>query len=326
MTGASSARQATADYWVARMDAGDLPAEDEARLEAWLSEDDRNQGLLLRAHAAWLAVDDGLAMGKAPQAAPDAVPITQPLWRRRHVLAGAMAASMAAVVARFTLFNPGQSYATNLGEIRRVPLADGSVMTMNSATDLAVRMEEHSRHIDLDRGEAWFEVAKDAQRPFVVAAGPVKAQAVGTAFSVRRRDAGVEVLVTEGVVDTWSDHEQQKRIRLVAGQRLLITDKAVVHYGPAEMGSVERSLAWRTGMVSLSGTTLADAADEFNRYNRRQLLVSDPEIAGEQMAGQFRFNDPEGFAIAVRNSFNLRVDMSNPAYIKITRADHGVVG
>lgn len=320
-------RQATADYWVARMDAGDLPADEEARLEAWLAEDERNQGLLLRAHAGWLALDAGLAdTGLASREQEvESVSIAQPpLWRRRKVLVGAMAASMAAVVARFTLFDPRLTYATNLGEIRRVPLADGSVMTMNSGTDLAVRMEDHARHIDLSQGEAWFEVAKDAQRPFVVSAGNVRAQAVGTAFSVRKRDAGVEVLVTEGIVDTWSDADQHQRIRLTAGQRLLITDKAMVRSGSGQSDSVERALAWRTGMVSLSGTTLADAADEFNRYNRRQLLVSDPEIAGEQMAGQFRFNDPEGFAIAVRNSFNLHVDMSNPAYIKITRPDRTV--
>ncbi|WP_206239926.1 FecR family protein [Novosphingobium terrae] len=321
MNSPAQTRQEVADFWVARMDSGSMSADDEAQLQAWMEADSRNEGLLLRTRATWFSVNVGLdEKDVAPAALPEAAPIRQPLWQRRSVLAGAMAASVAGLIARFTLFDPGQSYSTRLGEIRRVPLADGSVMTMNSNTDLAVRLEEHARSVNLHQGEAWFEVAKDAQRPFVVTSGQVKARAVGTAFSVRRRDAGVEVLVTEGVVEAWSGSEQQ-RIRLAAGERLLMTDNARIHYGSDQKGDVERALAWRSGMIRLSGTTLADAADEFNRYNKRQLLVTDPEVAGEQMAGQFRFNDPEGFAIAVRNSFNLRVDMSNPAFIKIERAE-----
>ncbi|WP_245654140.1 FecR family protein [Novosphingobium rosa] len=304
------------------MDGGAMSAQEEAQLQTWLESDARNHGLLLKTHATWLSIDAGLA---SHDVAEEAVPsehwaVIRPLWHRRRVLVGAMAAGVAGVVARFTLFDAGQSYATRLGEVRRVPLSDGSVMTMNSNTNLAVRLEEHTRRVDLHQGEAWFEVAKDAQRPFVVTSGQVKARAVGTAFSVRRRDAGVEVLVTEGVVEAWSGSGPQ-RIRLGAGERLLMTDNARIHYGSDQKGDVERALAWRSGMIRLSGTTLADAADEFNRYNKRQLLVTDPEVAGEQMAGQFRFNDPEGFAIAVRNSFNLRVDMSNPAFIKIERAE-----
>lgn len=322
MTGGEHTQQEMADLWVARMDRGTMSAQDEVQLQSWLDSDERNHGLLLRTRATWLSVDARLARDDVPDEAIPSEPVAmfRPLWHRRKVLVGAMAAGVAGLVARFTLFDVGQSYATRLGEVRRVSLSDGSVMTMNSNTDLAVRLETHARRVDLHQGEAWFEVAKDAQRPFVVSSGQVKARAVGTAFSVRRRDAGVEVLVTEGIVEAWSGSEQQ-RIRLAAGERLLMTDNARIHYGSDQKGDVEQALAWRSGMIRLSGTTLADAADEFNRYNKRQLLVTDPEVAGEQMAGQFRFNDPEGFAIAVRNSFNLRVDMSNPAFIKIERAE-----
>lgn len=325
MTGPVNIRQAAAERWVARMDAGDLSAQDQARLEAWLAQDDRNPGVLLRTHAAWLSLDQTRAvLGQVEDGQTEEKVAAAPQWHRRKILIGAMAASVTAVIARFTLLPSPLKYVTNVGEVRRVPLADGSAMTMNSGTVLAVSMEHHARHVDLAQGEAWFEVAKDPGRPFVVAAGRIRTQAVGTAFSVRKREAGVEVLVTEGVVETWSDRERGQRIRLTAGERLLITDNAVIHYGPAQLGSVERALAWRTGMISLSGTTLADAADEFNRYNQRQLLVIDPEVAAEQMAGQFRFNDLEGFAMAVKNSFNLHIDMSNPAYIKLSRSGQTV--
>src|SRR5262249_36488345 len=155
------------------------------------------QGLLLRAHADWLAVDEALAPATAPKlGAKDALAtLTSPLWRRRKVLAGVATAVAAGGVGKAPLFDSGV-YKTKVGEIRRVPLSDGSAVTVNSSTDLKVRMEKRSRQIELERGEAWFEVAKDAKRPFVVIAGRVKARAIGTAFSVRRREAGVEVMVT----------------------------------------------------------------------------------------------------------------------------------
>jgi transmembrane sensor len=90
-------------------------------------------------------------------------------------------------------------------------------MTINSASELTVRMAKGSREIEIAQGEAWFDVAKDASRPFIVTAGKVRARAVGTAFSVRRRETGVEVLVTEGVVESWSEEDVSLRLKLEAG-------------------------------------------------------------------------------------------------------------
>ncbi|MFX9035000.1 hypothetical protein ABTN36_18505, partial [Acinetobacter baumannii] len=87
------------------------------------------------------------------------------------------------------------------------------------------------------------------------AAGKVRAKAIGTAFSVRKRDNGVEVLVTEGVVETWSDDDEAQRVRLTAGQRALINDHAIVHYESSKASSVDRALAWRSGMIDLNGTS-----------------------------------------------------------------------
>jgi transmembrane sensor len=93
------------------------------------------------------------------------------IWKRRSVLGGLVAASGAAVLASRFMMARGQAYVTQLGEIRRVPLGDGSVMTINSDTELKVHLAKHMRQIELAQGEAWFEVAKDAARPFVVASG-----------------------------------------------------------------------------------------------------------------------------------------------------------
>lgn len=302
-----------AAQWVARMDAGDWSAQDEADLQAWLAVDPSRQGLLLQTHAAWL-MPDAIT---APEIAPAPSPA---IWKRRSVLGGLVAASGAAVLASRFMMARGQAYVTQLGEIRRVPLGDGSVMTINSDTQLKVHLAQHMRQIELAQGEAWFEVAKDAARPFVVASGNARARAVGTAFSVRKREGGVEVLVTEGIVDTWSDVDTGQRVRVVAGERALISERAVVHYQASETASVDRALAWRNGMIDLNGTTLRDAAEEFNRYNQSQIVITDPNVAGEQFDGLFRISDPEGFAEALKTSLGVSVNTSDPYIIRIERS------
>jgi transmembrane sensor len=307
-----------AAHWVARMDSGAWTTEDESALQAWLAQDPARQGLLLRTHAQWLSVDAALAPAKGASFDGALAFVASPLWRRRKALAGMAAAVVAGFVGKSSL-RPGVAYKTKLGEIRRVPLSDGSAVMINSSTDLQVRMEKQSRQVVLERGEAWFEVAKEANRPFVVVAGRVRAQAVGTAFSVRRREEGVEVMVTEGIVETWSDEDAAPRIRLTAGQRALMNETAAIHFEPTSASSVDRALAWRNGRIDLNGMTLADAADEFNRYNERQIIIASPDIAAEQLDGLFSINDPEGFAMAVKSSLNASVNTDDPKFIRIER-------
>ena len=312
-----SVRNAAAQY-VAQMDAGNWSDADEAGLQAWLAEDPMRQGLLLQMQAQWLALAPPDAAGgeEAPggAAAADSAPPSR--WARRGVLGG-LAASTALIFTAVRWNHEPAEYATRQGEIRRLPLSDGSVMTINSGSNLTVVMEKQARRVELAQGEAWFEVAKDAHRPFVVAAGDIRVRAVGTAFSVRRRETGVEVQVTEGVVETWSNGDRSLRMKLVAGDRAMISAHAVVDYETGIPSSVDRSLAWRSGMIDLNGRTLADAAEEFNRYNPRQIIIADPRIAREEFDGLFRINDPDGFAEAVKASLGVSVDRSDPELIRI---------
>lgn len=312
----------TAARFVARMDADDWSAADEEALQAWLGEDPMRQGLLLRMQAQWIALspeapEPALAADAEAEEA-QAAPATR--WARRGILTG-IAASAALAFAGLRWNQSPAAYTTKLGEIRRLPLSDGSVMTINSGSELTVTMAKQAREVELTQGEAWFEVAKDARRPFVVAAGNVRVRAVGTAFSVRRRETGVEVLVTEGVVETWADGDKSLRMRLEAGERVMLSAHAVIDYETDASSSVDRALAWRSGMIDLNGRTLYDAADEFNRYNQRQIIIADPRIAREEFDGLFRINDPEGFAQAVKASLGVSLDTSNPDIIRIQQ-DH----
>jgi transmembrane sensor len=318
MTARSDRVEDEAAAWVARMDSGKWDAADETALSAWLAQDASRNGMLLRMQAAWAAADLALAP-QAVEPDPEAQTFTpQPFWRRRNVLAGLAAAIVAGVIGKARMFGPEALYVTKLGEIRRVPLADGSIMTINSASALTVRIDARSRQIALAQGEAWFEVAKDPERPFVVTAAGVTARAIGTAFSVRVRSSGVEILVTDGTVETGhATASSAKATRLVAGQRAFVDESAAVRFEADRASAVDRALAWRGGMIDLEGETLAAAAEEFNRYNTRKIVVADPHLAGEKFDGVFRINDPEGFALAVKASLNTRVEDTDPETIRI---------
>jgi transmembrane sensor len=306
----SDADQAAA--WVARMDRDDWTSQDEVELQEWLARGPARAGALLQAQAAWMTLDPS---GNADSAAIEKRRRTPSLTRRAFVGCGAVAAI---AVGGWLWPARGVRYATELGEIRRIPLADGSIAALNTASEMEVRLAGRNREVRLTRGEAWFQVAKDPDRPFVVEAGDINVRAVGTAFSVRRREKDVEVLVTEGVVEAWLHERGVVGVRLTAGERILVSDGAIKHQPDVPSG-IDRALAWRNGQIDLSGNTLASAIEEFNRYNRRRLILVDASIGGEEIDGVFRTHDPEGFAVAIQRGLNIPMDFRDPTMIRIGR-------
>lgn len=305
--------------WAARADACGLDLEQDPELQAWLKGDARRAGALLRAQAAISFLDRGRALASSTPSV-EAVVADRP--SRRALIAGTGGALAAALVGGIGLWGARpQRLDTRLGEIRRVPLADGSLVAINTKTTLEVAMKPKSRRIVLKEGEAWFQVAKDPERPFVVAAGPVRVRAVGTAFSVRRGDeagSGVDVMVTEGVVETWVEGDSAPRRRLSAGSRIVLAS-AVSPTVAASPSEIERSLAWRNGEIALDGESLEQAARLFNRYNSRQIVIDDPELAQERFVGLFQTNEPESFAAAVAATLGADVKNDDRA-IRIGRA------
>jgi len=319
MTTPRTELDAQAWQWVVRMDRGDWSDADEAALQAWLAGDPKRPGALLEAEALWIAMESA----EAP-AANDDMPFSdvapaRGAWpSRRSMLVGG-AAALASAAAGVLLVRGDTVYATGVGEIRRVPLADGSTAAINTASRISVQLAEATRSVRLDEGEAWFQVAKDKERPFVVEAGAIRVQALGTAFSVRRRDRGADILVTEGVVEAWAEDAGGTKTRLTAGQRAFVADDATISKAPAELAAVDRTLAWRSGRVDFVDDPITEAAAEFNRYNRRKLAILDPAIGNERFDGVFRTDDPAGFAVAVRDSLGVSVDLSDPDEIRIGR-------
>ncbi|MBO9713312.1 FecR domain-containing protein [Sphingomonas sp.] len=315
MMAESAARiEDAAARWAAQIDGEGWNAEREAELARWLAGDPRHAGALLQAQAAWEWLG-GAATEQAPEDEADPRPIRDLLTRRRLLVGGgALAASIAAVM----LLPPGTDYATKLGEIRRVPLPDGSLAAINTSSRIEVAATDKLRRIVLAEGEAWFQVAKDAERPFVVEAGAVRVRATGTAFSVRRREGGADIYVTEGTVEVTTIGGGAAH-PVSAGAGLHVADDATAQPLAHDSAAIDRVLAWRSGEIALDGRSLASAVAEFNRYNARQIVVRDPVLLAEQLDGTFRTDDPVEFAQAVHGTFATPVDLSDPNRIVIGR-------
>lgn len=296
--------------WAARIDRG-LDTPEGAALDAWLAEDARHRGALLRALAGLSLLDRGRALGGL-----DATPDGRKIDRRRLLAMGtAGVAAAAAGGIGIRLLTRGTAITTAVGEIRHLPLEDGSITVVNSRTRLKVRFTADRRDVELAQGEAWFQVAKNRTRPFTVAAGPVRVQAVGTAFDVRRRHAASEVVVTEGTVKIWSTASDAKPIFVSAGHRALVSDHVGVELAAEPPAAADQQLAWRQGLIVLDNMTLAAAAAEFNRYHDRRLEVGSG-LAGRRVVGWFRTDDLDGFATASAAMVGGRVERA-PGVIRI---------
>jgi transmembrane sensor len=286
--------------WATRIDGGSIePVADEG-LRRWLDEDPRRGGALLRAEAALSFMDRGRALaGVIPKPKP------RPIWVRRKLMFAGVAIA-AGLVGVAVVMTGAHRYGTGLGEIRQVSLSDGSLVAINTQSAVEVAMHPNLREVTVTRGEAWFRVAHDKKRPFIVSAGRIRVRAVGTAFSVRRHEDGAEVQVTEGVVETWTVGEEARRVSVAAGSKAYVAEYQPPKPTPAPT-DIERSLAWRDGQIALEGETLDEAVAQFNRYNARKLVISDPSLAAEKLVGQFRATEPMTFAGAIATTLGATV-------------------
>ena len=230
--------------WVARTDQDGDDLKLLSELTGWLAQDPRHEGAYLRAQALWLRLD------RASQA--EAEHVRAPLLSRRRVLTGAAGAAIAASALGAWLLLGDKRFDTEIGEIRHVPLPDGSVADLNTQSSVQVSMTKSVRRVRLTQGEAWFHVESDPARPFIVESGLVRVRAVGTAFSVRKFDHGAEVLVSEGIVEAWVSGEEIAAVRVAAGEKAFVQERAPIEAAAASrprstaswLGAAARSI-WR---------------------------------------------------------------------------------
>ncbi|MEO7493971.1 MAG: FecR domain-containing protein [Massilia sp.] len=290
--------------WVIRESERALDDAERAALAAWIGADVRHHGAYARAVAINHALDQATVQETLrPKRARLELEWAGASWRqansrRAFLWLGGAAAGIAALAVTGTLAPSANSavLTTAVGEFRKVPLADKSLVHINSGSQVEVRLTERARQITLDKGEVWFEVAKDKSKPFTVAAGQVQVRATGTAFGVRRYGNGAEVMVTEGTVEVWSNAGKAVKRALSAGERAFVADQATTISVTRQPGEVARRLAWREGKVVFNNQTLSEAVADFNRYSLKQIIIVDPRLNHRTLVGQYQIDAPELFA------------------------------
>jgi transmembrane sensor len=302
--------------WAARVDRGPLSDAEEAQLTTWRAADKRRDGAYVRAHAILTRFDRAQALGSSydPKRFEDR---WLPFVSRRQLLwsgGGAIAASAAGFVG-VAIQGRTSRYDAKRGEVRLVALSDGSVMTLNSASKVAVTYSSDKRELHLIDGEALFDVAKNPSRPFIVDAGDAQVRAVGTSFSVKRM-AGrpTEVIVREGVVEvtrvgapaTATPTPVRQAVRVTANEMVVATIDAPIVAQTLSPSDLSSALAWKDGMIAFKRTPLKVAAEEFARYSDTPIVIDDPEVGDRTITGLFSAYNPAGFAQAAAGSLDIR--------------------
>lgn len=321
----------TAASWLARRDGERWNERDQRQLDAWLDASTAHRVAFVRLEAAWQqsgrlqALGAGWRGGGVPPrgwtAAGAAAQRPSPVApRRRHgsrlrIRSWAIAASLLLAVTLGLAWHgyygavKQASYRTAIGELRDVPLADGSVATLSSDSRIRVTWSRRERHVDLERGEAFFSVARDRARPFVVSADARRVIAVGTRFAVRRDASDLRVVVTQGLVRLESDSRpggpHQATTLLPAGSVAIASDGGVVvHSGTVQQA--QEYLSWRNGFVSFHDTPLATAVAEFNRYNQRKIVIDDVRVGAMRVGGNFRWSNTDAFVRLLTRGFPVK--------------------
>jgi transmembrane sensor len=301
-----------ASQWLAARDAGSPTPAQAEEFNRWLDADIRHRVAYLRLEAQWRRAEK--LRDLKPLDGPVDPDLLAPRTPRRWPLA--LAASVLLVLAGGWLYQSLWSwdrFETPVGGLSRIVLEDGSVVDLNTDSDVRVRLREGHRQVRLVRGEGRFQVAHDARRPFTVEAAGTAVRAVGTQFTVRLHGSEqVDVLVAEGKVAVDSAHGQATPPLSAGDAAVLRPDRVSV--SRLEPQLVARRMAWTTGRLEFRGETLAEAVAEFNRYNHRQIRLASADLAGLRVGGNFAATDPESFAGALASAFKLRVQ-SDPQSI-----------
>ena len=326
----ASSIRATASQWLVRRDAG-LTADEMVEFSEWRAAHP--------AHDAAVRAAERTArlLGRLGETAP------ADLWREVDELcdpresrssglwprwAGVLAAAACiAIVASlwFRAATQAPQSVTVAASERTLDLEDGSTLHLDAGSTVAFKFTPEQRRIDLRNGLVHFSVAKDPQRPFVVAAGDVLVQAVGTAFDVRYQAGAVQVDVTEGKVQVTapSVRGEASPVLLAAGQGVTVSAARSTGGRPG-MSDPDRTLSRRTlatpERLVFDQTPLADVIAQFNRASRVQIEIGDAELGSRPVGGTFNADQAEVFVSLLASAGDVRVERVSETHVILRRA------
>lgn len=292
--------RAEAATWLARMRSDARDADDEADFRDWLDRDVRHADAFGTVTSVWEEAG-GAAAGLDRT-------YGRPRVSRRALLAAGLAA-LALPAGGWWYLNAPSVFTTTVGEQRRFVLDDGSAAMLDTDTEIRVRFNGDRRLVELVRGRAYFAVAKDLLRPFHVRSGERQVVAIGTAFDVEKAGGALTVVLLEGrvAVQPIAQAAPAQTVMMAPGERLRWTPGIAPRVDRPDLSA---SAAWHTGRAVFNDIPLGDAVAQINRYSRRPVIVTDPELAARHISGTYRTSDPEAFARSAATLFSGSVDIT----------------
>jgi transmembrane sensor len=245
---------------------------------------------------------------QASNPTPSARAPVQPRWRNRLAIACGLV--LAFVGSAYWLVQQHGVYTTATAEQRTVTLEDGSRIELNACSRVRVRYSKTARMVELLEGQALFQVTKDKQRPFVVQSGATEVRAVGTQFDVYRRKESTTVTVVEGIVTVIPNittNLDSSGSALSAGDQAVVTAEGDTHPHHA---NITAAMAWTRGELEFEETPLPEAAEEFNRYNPRRMVIDSAGLEKVRISGVYSSADPASLIIFLRSQPDLIVSES----------------
>lgn len=312
-----------ASYWFARMHDDERTPADEVRFDEWLAQDPANERAYQRLEAIWGSLESTRGATPIMEARRHAVEesqhsaeLTVVSGRRRRVWSISAAAAVivvVAVVSAQSLLFSDAVYRTAVGDRRTIQLSDGSQLILNTDSVAAVRYRWTSRTVELERGQAHFDVTHSVFRPFRVEAGRGVIRAIGTRFEVYRHADEVQVKLLQGRIEVTPTAELQHAddvtaagsvpppttLELTAGQQTTLTASGVA---PLTEVNVPVATAWLDGKLVFNDVRLQEAVAEVNRYSTHKIYVLDASLVDFRVSGVFRTDRADAFITAVSTS------------------------
>lgn len=303
--------------WFVRLRDDDVSTADRAAFEAWLAADPTHMAAYEEVKRVWMGLDeldicgqsspfDQDAGHRAARAADRTVQSAasaerRSTWRR---LAAAAVFVTALALGGYVMLADGlfADHKTKTGEQTSVTLADGTAVDLNTASALSVEFSDNARHVTLHRGEAYFEVVPDPNRPFTVAAGMGRVTVLGTAFSAKRMGGTLTVVVAENRVEVVAIDGATALIK--DGQGVRVTGSGLGPVGPRELS---RALAWRRGRLVFDNAPLGDVLAELERYRPGRILVIDTQVEDLPVTGAFMIANHEQALATIEQTLPVRL-------------------
>lgn len=297
--------------WLTRLHAGDLSVQNRKDFEAWIAQSSLHREAFREAEQIWRDFDYVADQAKLTVEAQPSIfePVAawlEAAFARPAYAAGAIAAS-AAIIALLAVnvinlrapapLGSTHEFATAVAEIREVALEDGTIVTLGAKSAINTAFSDGARRVTLLAGEAFFDVAKDADRPFYVAADDTVVRVVGTKFDVKRSADQVHVAVLEGVVevtksnatDQLTDDKIASKEVLTAGLQVSVAHRQSVP--TASQFDAIKPGAWREGRLAYDSELLKVIVDDVNRYSERPLRIASSDLESLRLTTAFKTSE-----------------------------------